>query len=242
MAHKNTKIHHFCDFKQNRSLLSFVELCQSQQKITCVIHATSSPVLLQQSHGISARQFRFAVHLFRGPRDQTDWACVCAHTCACMYGGGKRSLSTVRAGVCAHTCVHTCGRRKRSTFKTWSHALCFQHGSRRSPAAKHSPNTIVTLTRYVLVHVLSAWQPDQGDRTQYEGADMPSADLPEHQLGTEPVPLPPDVNKLPKIRGYEGIGHSASGELSRVCVCVCVCVCVSESPILSLNSPKHSPR
>ena len=59
---------------------------------------------------------------------------------------------------------------------------------------------------------ITAWQPGPGDRAQYEGADMPSADLPEHHLGAEPVPLPPDVGKLPKIRGYEGVGHYGSSK------------------------------
>ena len=61
---------------------------------------------------------------------------------------------------------------------------------------------------------LTAWQPGPGDKTQYEGPDMPSADLPESHMGTEPVPLPPEVSKLPKIRGYEGTSHHATGNIA----------------------------
>ena len=41
---------------------------------------------------------------------------------------------------------------------------------------------------------------------------MPSADLPEDHMGVEPTVLPPDVNKLPKVPGYEGIGHYGNGK------------------------------
>lgn len=46
----------------------------------------------------------------------------------------------------------------------------------------------------------------------YDGADMPSSDLPEEHTGPEPVALAPDVSKLQRIRGYEGNKYYGSGK------------------------------